>query len=162
MSLRSIGVAGGAFALAMVGVLSGTTTAQADLLTVDLKTNYVPGTEFNRIVTTVRSRTDPTISRTAEFAFVGAPAGLDFLEGVRVADFLDLPTGTYELTVELSDPPCAHELPPRIYPPGTVVVASPVRATRRVLVDLSSNLAVTVLAARPEASAEKTVSRWDD
>jgi hypothetical protein len=151
-------------AVALAAVLSGSATARAELLVVDVRTDYVPLTEFTQVAVSVRSQTDPSFLRSTDFFVPPDPSSLDFSTGVRVAEIGDLPPGVYRVDVSLILPFSCADLPPRIYPPGTVVATPPrVTGTGLAIVPLDGNRVQAVYVPRsPAIGAEKTVIRWDD
>jgi hypothetical protein len=71
-------------------------------LEVDLQTNYEPAVEFTAVGTRLTSMSDPTFVRGS---LVPAFSFTDYVSppGVRIAEFEDLPTGSYWVTVDLLD-----------------------------------------------------------
>ncbi len=113
------------------GVVS---TAQATLLVVDLKTNYLPGTEF----IAARSTLTPGSGLIATKAIFTTDPVDD--PGIRLTEYDDLSNGNYTLVVDL------------LRPDGSVL------DSRTVLISLTTNLAVTALIARqgePPAECEE-------
>jgi hypothetical protein len=111
---------------ALVVMLGACSDDGGPSLFVDLRTDFAPDVEFQRVRTTLSARP-------------GAPAllidhevesGASYLEGRRVADFLDIAPGAVSLVVEL------------VKDNGSVV------AERRAAVELRDDLAVTVVITR--------------
>jgi len=124
----------------LIGLLAavGARGAGAVDLAVDLITDYGPGEEFTGVRTRVAPLADPTID--FRFRSVPAFAGTDFIAGARVAEFGDLPSGNYQVSVDLLDG------------------AGGVVARQQILVDASVSIIATAVVARPNGSVEKSAT----
>ena len=69
-------------------------------LSVDLRTDYVPGREISRVVTEVTA--GGAGAQSAEHAI--APTEKQYIEGARIADFGDLPSGSVSVKVKVLSP----------------------------------------------------------
>jgi hypothetical protein len=163
MSIRSLVVNRVAIP-AVAAFLSAGVTAHANLLVVNLRTEYVPLTDFGQIVISLRSQTDASFLRSTTFLIADPPP--DFSMPVRVAEIDDLPTDTYRVQIDLTLPFSCDDVPPRVYPPGTIVVTPPrVVDTYVAIVRVETAYMFTAFLPRDpgfDLSAEKTVIRWDD
>lgn len=109
-------------------------TAAANLLFVDLRSDYEPGVEFQSVRAELR---DLGTGALRLYWFV-LDASSEPDVGIRVADFNDLEDGTYYLDVYLLDG------------------LSDVVASQGVELRLGGNYAVTMVASRPAVTANKT------
>lgn len=97
------------------------------LLIVDLKTNYIPGEDFQYIDSFLVSQGD---SRDTYFWQDSVRSDDDFIAGARIAEWPELDRGSYLMVTRILDD---H---------GRAV------DQRRMIVDLRENLGVTVLMSR--------------
>ncbi len=85
---------------ASIALLVSACSASPLALTVDLRTDYVPGRDFTSVVTELRPG---SLERTAEVREASLPAdsSRDFIRGVRVAEFVDVTHGPIQARVRL-------------------------------------------------------------
>lgn len=115
-------------------------------LSVDLRTDYVPGREIGRVVTEVVPDGSGAVSSEHEVT----PAEKQFVEGARIADFGDLPKGSVSVKVKV------------LSPDGNPLVERLARVT------ISGDYALTVVITRscegivcPEPGGDATASTCD-